>query len=101
MMMGNLSDEDSNHHANSDESVESEDGELYRLEIRNGKKVFIKSRLDPSKGKGRNEGRAELTENVSAVDAFAASEQVAEPKLAPNGKGTFDLGSLEVFVRPR
>ena len=28
MMMRNLSDEDSNHHANSDESVESEDGEL-------------------------------------------------------------------------
>ena len=40
MMMGNLSDQDRNRHANSDESVESEDGELYRLEIRNGKKVF-------------------------------------------------------------
>ena len=31
MMMGNLTDEDSSHHASSDESVESEDGELYRL----------------------------------------------------------------------
>ena len=40
MMMGNLSDEDGNHYASSDELVESEDGELYRLEIRNGKKVF-------------------------------------------------------------
>ena len=38
MMMGNLSDEDSNHHASSDESVESDDGELYPLEIRNGKR---------------------------------------------------------------
>ena len=52
MMMGNLTDEDSSHHASSDESVESEDGELYRLEIRNGKKVFTKSRHEPSKGKG-------------------------------------------------
>ena len=32
MTTGNLSDEDSNHHANSDKSVESEDGELYPLE---------------------------------------------------------------------
>ena len=38
MMMGNLSDEDSYIHAGSDESVGSEDGELYSLEIRNGKK---------------------------------------------------------------
>ena len=57
MMMGNLSDEDSNHHANSDEPVESEDGELYRVEIRNGKKVFTKSRPDPRKGKGGGNGR--------------------------------------------
>ena len=42
MMMGNLSDEDSNHRASGDEPVESEDGELYRLEIRNGKKVFTR-----------------------------------------------------------
>ena len=33
MMMGNMSHAGSDHHANSDESVESEDGELYRLEI--------------------------------------------------------------------
>ena len=42
MMIGKFSDEDSKHHANSDESVESEDGELYHLEIRNRKKVFTK-----------------------------------------------------------
>ena len=48
IMMGNLSDEDSYLHAGSDESVEGEDGELYRLEIRNGKKVFTKSRHEPS-----------------------------------------------------
>ena len=58
MMVGNWSDEDSNH-ANSDESVESEDGKLYRLEIRNGKKVFTKSRPDPSKGKGGGKGKTD------------------------------------------
>ena len=56
---GNLSDEDSNHHANSDDSVESEGGELCRVEIRNGKKVFTKSRLDPSKGKGGGKGKTD------------------------------------------
>ena len=55
-MIGILSDEDRNHHASSDKSVESEDGELYRLEIRNGQKVFTKSRPDPSKGKGGGKG---------------------------------------------
>ena len=59
MMMGNLSDEDSNHHASSDESVESEDGELYSLEIRNGKKVLTKSRPDSSKGKGGGKGKTD------------------------------------------
>ena len=34
MMMGTLSDEDSYLHAGGDESVESEGGELHRLEIR-------------------------------------------------------------------
>ena len=59
MMMGNLSDEDSNHHASCDESVESDNGELYCLEIRNGKKVFTKSRPDPSKGKGGGKGKTD------------------------------------------
>ena len=78
MMMVNLSDEDGNHHANSDESVESEDGELSRLEIRSGKKVFTKSRPDPSRGKGGGKGK---TNNVSAEDALVTFEQIAEPKL--------------------
>ena len=56
MMMGNLRDEDSNHHASSDESMESEDGELYRWEIRNGQNVFTKSRHEPSKRQRRREG---------------------------------------------
>ena len=55
MMMGNLSDEDSNH-ASIDESMESEDGVLYRLEIRNGKKVFTKCRHE-SKGKRGGKGK--------------------------------------------
>ena len=33
MMMGNLSDEESNHHTSGDESVDSEDGEQYRLDL--------------------------------------------------------------------
>ena len=56
MMMGNLRDEDSNHHASGDDSVENEDGELYRLQIRNGKKVFTESRHEPNKGKGGGKG---------------------------------------------
>ena len=54
MMMGNLSDEESNRHASGDDSVEREDGELYRLEIWSGKKVFTKSRHEPSKGTKEN-----------------------------------------------
>ena len=58
-MMGNFSDEDSNHHASSDESVESDDGELYRFEIINGKKVFTESRPDPNKGKRGVKGKTD------------------------------------------
>ena len=76
IMMGNLSEKDSNRHASSGESVESDDGELYRLEIRNGKKVFTKSRPDSSKGKGGGKG---------AVDALVSLEQIAEPKLTSMG----------------
>ena len=64
MMMGNLIDENSNHCASSDELVESKDGELYRLEIRN-------------QAKAREEGRVKLTENVFVVDALVTSEQIA------------------------
>ena len=83
MMMGKLSDEDNNHHASSDESVESEDGKLYRSEIRNGKKFFTKSRHDSSKNKGGGQGRT--NKNVSAVDALVTSERIAEPKTHLNG----------------
>ena len=57
MMMGNLNDEASNHDASRDEFVESEDGELYRLEIRDGKKVFTKPRHDSSKGNTKSGGK--------------------------------------------
>ena len=59
MMMGNLSDEDNYFRVCSDESVESQDGELHRLEIRNGKKVFTKLRHEPSKGKGGGKGKTD------------------------------------------
>ena len=46
VMVGNLSDEDSNHHASIDESMEGEDGELYRLETKNGSKTSGKGKID-------------------------------------------------------
>ena len=67
VMMGKLSDEDSNHHASSDESVESEDGELYRLEIRNGKTVFTKFRHDSSKGNTKEGVKGKTAEPRSNV----------------------------------
>ena len=51
MMMGNLSNEDSNHHAS------SEDGELCRLMIRNGKKVFTKPKHDLSESSTKGGGK--------------------------------------------
>ena len=62
MRTGNLNDEASNSDASSDEFVESEDGELSCLEIRNGKKVFTKPRHDSSKGntKGGGKGRTDI-----------------------------------------
>ena len=40
--------------------MEREDGELCRLEIRNSKKVFTKSRHEPSKGKGGGKGKIDI-----------------------------------------
>ena len=57
---------------------EGELGELYRLEIRNGKKSL---HYVTKQAKAKEEGRAKLTETVSAVDALVTSEQIAEPKL--------------------
>ena len=81
MMMGNLSDEDSNHHASIDESVECEYGELYRLEIRNGKKVFSKSRHEPSEGKGGVKGKTD--KECFRFGRIGTSERIAEPRLMP------------------
>ena len=75
---------DSNHYASRDESVERNGGELYRLEIRNGKKVFSGSRPDPAKAK--EEGRVKLIENVFAVDALVSLEQIAAPNSHPTGE---------------
>ena len=119
MMMGNLSDEDGNHHASSDESVESEDGELYRLEIRNGKNVFTKSRHEPSKGKGLGKVKTDrecfCCKRIGHILADCRAKthiNGGPPKSAPKGKsvrncedeeteasqnvplGTIDLGIL-------
>ena len=51
-----MSEAASNHVAGGDEFVESEDGELYRLEVRNGKTVFTKPRYDVSKSSAKGRG---------------------------------------------
>ena len=58
MMMGNLNDEASNRYAGSDKSMGSKDGDLYRLEIRNGKKVSTISRHDTSKSNTTGGGKS-------------------------------------------
>ena len=119
MMMGNLNDEASNNDVSSDELVEGEDGELYRLEIRNGKKVFLPNAgMIRPKATPKVDEKAEPTKNVFAVGVLVIVEQVVEerpPKSAPKGKGvgsceeeeretlqnvrlgTIDLGSFEVL----
>ena len=66
MMMGNLNEEASNHDA-SDEFVESEDGELYRAEIRNGKTIFIKPRHDSIKGNTKGGGVVDAETHVNGT----------------------------------
>ena len=56
-MIGNMNDAASNPDASGDEFVESEDGELYRLEIRNGKRIFHRTRHDSSKDKTEGGGK--------------------------------------------
>ena len=103
--------------------MECDDGELYRMEIRNGKKVFTKSRHDPSKGKGGGKGKTDR--ECFSCGRIVTSERIADqpknhinggpPKSAPKGKrvgnfedeetdtsqnvplGTIDLGSFEVL----
>ena len=83
MMMGNLSDEDSNHHTSDDESVESEDGELYRLEIRSGKKVFFLPNPDMTRAKAtpKVDGRVKPTKNFPLWTQLVTSERIAGPRL--------------------
>ena len=124
MMKGNLRNEDSSHYASSDEFVESEDGELYRLEIRNGKKVFTKPRHDLSKsntkggGKGRTDKECFRCGRIGHIRADRRAKthfNGGHPKSPPKGKGvgcfeekepeasqhvplaTIDLGSFEVL----
>ena len=101
MMMGNLNDEASNRDAGRDEFLESEDGALYRLEIRNGKKVFTKSRHDSSKsntkggGKGRTDKECFRCGRIGHIRADCRAKthiNGGPPKSAPKGKG---VGSCE------
>ena len=93
LMMGNLSGEHCNNYASSDESVASEDGELYRLEIRNGKKVFTKSFHEPSKGKGGGKGKTDREcfrcgriGHITADCRAKTHINGRPPKSAPKGK---------------
>ena len=123
MTMGNLSDENNNQHAIDDESVENEDGELYRLDIRNGKKVFTKfsslSKQSNTKGGGKGKTdrecfRCEPDWSHQRRSPSQISHQWRDPEnLRPKGKGvggcedeeteasqnvplgTIDLGSFE------
>ena len=127
MMIGNLSDDDSSHVASShasDESVEGEDGELYRLEIRNGKKIFTKSTYSSSKGHSKGGGKGKTDRECYRCGRFGhirtdcrAKSHIngGPPKSAPKGKGvancedeetetsqnvplgTIDLASFEVL----
>ena len=94
-MMGNLIEEATNHETSSDELVEGEDGELYRLEGRNGKKVFTKLRHDSIKGntngggKGRTDKecfRCGRTGHIRADCTAKTHLNGGLPKSAPKGK---------------
>ena len=96
MMMGNLNDEASSRDASSDAFVESEDGELCRLEIRNSKKIFTKHRYDPSKGNTKGGGKGGTNKECFRcgrighirADCRAKTRVNAGPtKSAPKGKG--------------
>ena len=104
--------------------MESEDGELYRLEIRNGKKVFTKPRHDSSKGnteggvRGRTDKECFRCGRIGHIRADCRAKthlNGGPPKSAPKEKGvgsfeeaepetsqnvpleTIDLGSFEVL----
>ena len=127
MMMENLSDDDSSHVASShasDESVEGEDGQLYRLEIKNGKKILNKSTYSSNKGHTKGGGKGETDRECYRcgrvghirTDCRTKSHiNGGPPKFAPKGKdvascedeetetsrdvplGTIDLASFEVL----
>ena len=91
-----LNDEASHCDARSGEFVESEDGKLYRLEIRNDKKVFTKLRHDLSKGntKGGGKGRTDKEcfrcgriGHLRADCRATTHINGGQPKSAPKGKG--------------
>ena len=126
MMMGHLNEEATKHDTRSDELVEGEDGdgELYRLEVRNGTKVFTKPRDDSIKGNTKGGGKGRTDKECfrcgrighTRADCRAKTHRHGgPPKAAPKGKGigsceeeeqetsqnvplgTIDLGSFEVL----
>ena len=74
-----MSDEDSNHHTSSDESVESDDMENC-IAWKSGTARRFSLNLVLIQAKAKEEERVKLTQNVSAVDALVTSAKIAEPK---------------------
>ena len=109
-LAGNLSDDDSNHPASShasDESVQGEEGELYRLEIRNGKKVFTKSSYSWSKGytKGGEKGKTDRecyrcgrVGHIRTDCRVKSHINGGPPKSAPKGKGVASYEDEETEI---
>ena len=85
VMLGNLNEEGSNYGASGDGFEESEDEELYRLEIRNGKKVFTKQT-------DRDCLRCGCIGHIRANCRAKTHVDGELPKSAPRGKG---VGSCE------
>ena len=99
MMMGNMDEEASNRETSSDEIVEGEDGELNRLEVRNGKKVFTMPRHDPikndTKGEKKTDKECFRCGRVGHIRADCRAKTHLDggpPKPAPKKKG---VGSCE------
>ena len=122
MMIGNLSDEDSHLCASSDELVESEDGELYRLEVWNGQEslnyIAPRTKQRQTRREGQNRQRMfSLWTHWSHKRRLQCqnSHQWRTPKICAQREkcrklrgrrnrdfpkcavGTIDLGSFEVL----
>ena len=85
MMMGSLDEEASSPDASSDEFV-SEDGELYRLENRNGKTVFTTPRHDPSEGNTKGVSKSKTDKEYYCCGRLGLIRADCRAKTHVNGR---------------